>query len=241
MWTHSFPHSVSRQSALHALDTWSRANIDNQSLPRSVWQDLGAIKGSLPNACNDPLTNDPGRELLYHGAARPQLADYVHYANTDFLQAPHHIVLCCPANLETTSAALRYIIREHGADTIFQLRQEVGNILTLPTSLTDGQLQTIHLLVTQATPRCPMLADTLFACLEHLKTLLERLEAIEVHFGIINDEGPIRNLFDFYACLMDTFADTPLSVVLHDRIYVSIATVVSFPQTFIFVVGSSVQ
>ena len=160
---------------------------------------------------------------------RPQLVDYVHYGNTDFLQAPHHIVLCCPANLDTNSAALRYIIREHGADTIFQLRPEVGNILTLPTSFIDDQPQTIHFLITRATPRCQMLADTLFVCLEHLKTLLERLEAIEVHFAIFDPERPIRNLFDFYACLMDTFADTPLSVVLHDRIYVSIAGVVSFP------------
>ena len=227
--THSFLQPVSHQSALHALNTWSRANIDNQSLPRSVWQDLGAIKSSLPNACNDLLTNDPGRELVYHGAARPQLVDYVHYANTDFLQAPHHNVLCYPANLETNSAALRYIIREHGADTFFQLRPEVGNILTLPTSFIDGQPQTIHLLITRATPRCPMLADTLFACLEHLKTLLERLEAIDAHFAIIDPDRPVRNLFNFYACLMDTFADTSLSVVLHDRIYVSIASVVSFP------------
>ena len=162
-WTHSFPQPVSIQSALYALDTWSRASIDNQSLPRSVWQDLDAIKGSLPNAYDDSLTNDPGQELIYHGAARPQLVDYVHYANTDFLQAPNHIVLCCPANLETNSAALRYIIREHGADSFYQHRPEVGNILPFPTSLTDGQPQTIHLLVTRATPRCPMLADTLFA------------------------------------------------------------------------------
>ena len=160
---------------------------------------------------------------------RPQLVDYVQYANTDFLQAPHHVVLCCPANLETNSAALRYIIREHGAGTIFQLRPEIGNILTIPTSLIDGQPQTIGLLITRATPRCPMLADTLFACLEHLKTLLERLEATEVHFAIIDTERPIRNLFDFNACLMDTFADTPLSVMLRDRIYVSIASVVNFP------------
>ena len=160
---------------------------------------------------------------------RPQLVDYVQYANTDFKQAPHHIVLRCPANLETNSAALRYVIREHEADTIFQLRPEIGNILTLPTSLIDGQPQTIHLLITRATPRCPMLADTLFACLEHFKTLLERLEATDVHFTIIDPERPIRNLFDFYACLMDTFADTPLSVLLHDRIYVSIASVVNFP------------
>ena len=112
-WTHSFSLPVSLQSALHALDSWSRANIDNQSLPRSVWQDLGAIKGRLPNVCNDALSKDPGRELIYHGAVRPQLVDYVQYANTDFLQAPHHIVLCCPANLETNSAALCYLIREH--------------------------------------------------------------------------------------------------------------------------------
>ena len=228
-WTHSFPSPISLQSALHALDTWSRANIDNQSLPRSVWQDLGAIKGLLPNACDDALSKDPGRELVYHGAARPQLVDYVQYANTDFLQTPHHIVLCCPANLETSSAALRYVIREHGADAIFQLRPEVGNILTLPTSLIDGHPQTTHLLITRATPRCPMLADILFGCLDHLKTLLERLEAIEVHFAIVDPERPIRNLFDFYACLMDVFADTPLTVVLHDRVYVSIASVASFP------------
>ena len=116
-----------------------------------------------PNACSETLSNDPGRELIYHGAVRPQLVDYVQYTNTDFLQAPHHIVLCCPANLETNSAALRYVICEHGADTIFQLRPEIGNLVTLPRSLIDDQPQTIHLLITRATPRCPMLADTLFA------------------------------------------------------------------------------
>ena len=81
---------MSLQSALHALDTWSRANIDNQLLPRSVWQDFGAIKGGLPNAGSEALSNDPGRELIYHGAVRPQLVDYGQYANTDFLQAPGH-------------------------------------------------------------------------------------------------------------------------------------------------------
>ena len=33
-----------------------------------------------------------------------------------------------------------------------------------------------------------MIADTLFVCLEYLKTLLERLEATEVHFAIIDPE-----------------------------------------------------
>ena len=228
-WTHSFPRPTSLQSALHALDTWSRANIDNQSLPRSVWQDLGTIKGCLPASCDDGLSNDPGRELVYHGIVRPKLVDYIQYASTDFLQASHHVVLCCPANLETNSAALRYVMREHGADTIFRLRPEVGNVLTLPVSMINDKPQTMHLLITRATPCCPMIADTLFVCLEYLKTLLERLEATEVHFAIIDPERPIRNLFDFCTCLMDAFADPPLSVVLHDRIYVSIASIASFP------------
>ena len=79
-WTHSFPKPVSIQSALSALDVWSRANADNQSLPRSVWQDFGAIKGCFPNSYEDPLVDDPGRQILYSGALRPQLVDYVQYA-----------------------------------------------------------------------------------------------------------------------------------------------------------------
>ena len=34
--THIFPELVLIQSALSTLDVWSRANIDNRSLPRSV-------------------------------------------------------------------------------------------------------------------------------------------------------------------------------------------------------------
>ena len=74
----------------------------------------------------DELPNAPAREIVYPGALRPQLFDCVRYYNSDFLQAPHHIALCCPANLETNSAALRYKFREKGAEAIFQLRPEVG-------------------------------------------------------------------------------------------------------------------
>ena len=133
-WTHTFPKPISIHTALNTLDAWSRDNIDNQSLPRSVWQDLGAIKGHQQNLCDKPFTEDPGREITYTSALKPQLVDYIQYATTDFLQTPHHIVFCCPANLDTNSAALRYVIRKQGADAIFQLRPEIGNILTLPAS-----------------------------------------------------------------------------------------------------------
>ena len=74
-----------------------------------------------------------------------------------------------------------------------------------------------------------MLADVLLGCLERLKLRLELLNAVEVHFAIVNPERPISYFFDFYACLKDTFANTPLSVILHDSIYVSIASVACFP------------
>ena len=77
-----------------------------------------------------------------------------------------------------------------------------------------------------------MLTDALLECLEHLKFRLELLNAVEIHFAIVNSERPIRYFFDFYACLTDNFADTPLSVILHDRVYVSIASIACFPKNF---------
>ena len=75
-----------------------------------------------------------------------------------------------------------------------------------------------------------MTADILFSCLEHLKITVLEHDASEVHFSIIDPERPLRNLHDFYTCLMDLFADTALSVVLRDRTYVSIASVIMYPS-----------
>ena len=60
-------------------------------------------------------------------------------------------------------------------------------------------------------------------------TLLEH-HASEGHFSIFNPKRPLRNLYDFYTCLMNLFADTALSVVLHDRTYVSIASIMTYPD-----------
>ena len=89
------------------------------------------------------------RNRLFPRAPRQHLADYISYDQTDFLRAPHHIVLCCPANLEKTSAALRYIFRESDIDTKFLLRPEVGNVLTLPQSQINGTPPTHHFLITR--------------------------------------------------------------------------------------------
>ena len=40
-----------------------------------------------------------------------------------------------PADLKTNSAALRYVLRECGMESVFSLRPKVGEILTIPQAL----------------------------------------------------------------------------------------------------------
>ena len=44
VWTESFNEPVTIHTALGTLDALSTANVDNQFLSRSVWQDLTAIR-----------------------------------------------------------------------------------------------------------------------------------------------------------------------------------------------------
>ena len=75
-----------------------------------------------------------------------------------------------------------------------------------------------------------MTSDNLLKYLERLKLLLITTEATEVHFPIIDPEHPLRNLADFCHCLKDVFVDATLPVFLHDRTYVSIASIVNLPD-----------
>ena len=110
--------------------------MDNQALPRSIWQDLTTIQGRTPRVCLPP-DNGPGRENVYPGNLRPNLVEYILYDKTDFLQAEGHIAIACPADLETSSAALRYVLREYGRGQVFSLRPRVREILTLTFSITN--------------------------------------------------------------------------------------------------------
>ena len=117
-WTHTFEEPPQVKAAVSTLDKWVRANVDNQALPRSVWQDLAAIQGRTPRVSITP-DNGPGREIVYPGSFRPDMMEYISYDTTDFLQAEGHIALTCPADLETSSAALRYVLRESGREKVF--------------------------------------------------------------------------------------------------------------------------
>ena len=72
---------------------------------------------------------------MFPGALRPNLVDYIVYDQTDFLQVQGHVAMCCPADLNTNSAALRYILRECGIKNTFQLRPKVDEVLAIPAHL----------------------------------------------------------------------------------------------------------
>ena len=129
--THTFQIPLSPKAALSTLDTWVKASSDNRAMPLSLWQDLAAIQGRSAQVCL-PADDGPGRETVYPGALYPNLADHILNDITDFLQAEGDIVLACPADLNTNSAALRYVLRECGKESVFSLRPKVGEILTIP-------------------------------------------------------------------------------------------------------------
>ena len=220
-WIHTFEEPLQVKAAISTLDIWVRANVDNQALPRSVWQDLASIEGRTPRVCI-PADNGPGREIVYPGNLRPDTEEYISYDTTDFLQAEGHIALTCPADLETSSAALRYILRECGKEQVFSSRPQVGEILTLTPTITNKPTQTIHLLITRANQRAPLIADDFLLCLRKLVAWLEDRGISQIHFPILDPERPVYSLTNLFRVMMDLFVDTNIHVVLQSRVYVSI-------------------
>ena len=129
-WIHIFEEPLHVRAAISTLDTWVRANVDNQALPRSVWQDLAAIQGRTPWVCL-PSDNGPGRETIYPGSLRTNIVEYNSYDTTDFLRAEGHFALACPTDLKTSSAALRYVLRECDPEQVFSLRPQLAEVLSL--------------------------------------------------------------------------------------------------------------
>ena len=79
------------------------------------------------------------------------------------------------ADLETNSAALRYVLRECGKENVFSLRPKVGEILTIPPDINPNPNQSIHLLIIRANQRAPLLTDDYLRCMTHLiQRLIEK-------------------------------------------------------------------
>ena len=108
---------------------------------------MTAIRGQ--NHIDSSDEKGPGRHIVFSGALRPNLVDYFVYDQTDFLQVQGHIAICCPADLNTNSAALRYILREFGSDSITQLRPKGGEVVNIPAKSYCIDHQIAHLLITR--------------------------------------------------------------------------------------------
>ena len=223
-WTHTFEVPLFTKAALGTLDTWVKAGSDNRAMPRSVWQDLSPIQGRAPRMCL-PSDNGPGREIVYPGALYPNSAEHVSYDETDFLQADGDIVLACPADLKTNSAALRYVLRECGIEKVFSLRPKVGEMLTIPPDVNPNPNQSVHLLIVRANQRAPLLTDNYLGCMTHLVQRLMDKGSARVHLPILDPERPTFSLVNLYHAQANMFEGTGIHVVLDSRVYVSILNI----------------
>ena len=193
-------------------------------MPRSVWQDLSAVQGRTHRVCL-PADNGPGRGIVYPGALYPNSAENISYDVTDLLQVKGDIILVCPADLKTNSAALRYVLRECGEESVFSLRPKVGEILTIPPDINSNPNQSIHLLIVRASQRAPLLTDDYLRCMMHLIQRLTDKGSARVHLPILDPERPAFSLVNLYHTLTSIFEGTGIHVVLHNRVYVSILSI----------------
>ena len=193
-------------------------------MPRSVWQDLAAIQGRPAQVCL-PADDRPGREIVYPGALYPNSAEHISYDITDYLQAEGDIVLACPADLNTNSATLRFVLRECGKESVFSLRRKVGEILTNPPDINPNPNQSIHLLIIRASQRAPLLTDDHLRCMTHLIQCLTDKGSARVHLPILDPERPAFSLVNLYHTLTNVFEGTGIHVVLHNRMYLSILSI----------------
>ena len=144
------------------------------------------------------------------------------------LQALGAVVICCPADLPSHSAMERYVIRDYGQEEIFRKGPAVGNAIHLVKSPSAAWNNDMFLLFKRASNKHPMLHGILHQCLTDLLDLLKKLtlaQITRVHLPVYDPERSINILPAWYSMLRDHFIDSDITLVLHDRVYVSIASI----------------
>ena len=218
---------VTVNEALSIAHDWSSTNMGGRPLRRTVWEDRKAILQHLAPQPDGDQGNTTGKWLITQPKTRPNYLPWITYANTDILQAPGTVILCCPADLLSYSATTRYVIREYGQENIFRLKPAVGTAIRLVRSPTAPWDNEIFLLCTRASNKHPLLHEVLHACLTNLILQLNRNRITKIHLPIYDPERSMNLLPAWYATLRDHFADQNIAIILHDRVYVSIASVTS--------------
>ena len=175
----------------------------------------------------DDHDNAAGKWMITQPKIKPNYVPWITYSYTDILQAPGTIVLCCPSDILSFSATARNVIREYGRENIFRLRPSVGTAIRLIRSSSAPWNIQIFLLCTRASNKHPLLHETLHACPTHLSHQLRRHSITQFHLPIYDPERSINLLPAWYATLRDHFACQNLEIILHNRVYVSIASITS--------------
>ena len=222
---------ISPLKALSVMHSWSCVHMGNRPLHCTIWKDGKAVFGHL---MWNPLENhaeETGKWLISQPKIRPSHVPWITYSDTDILQASGTLVLCCPADLQSQSATIRYIIREYGQEAIFRLKPSVGMAICLQYSHTAPWNNQIFLLCTRASNMHPLMHETLHTCLNHLRYQLIQHGTSEIHIPIYDPERSINLLPTWYATLRDNFSGSNLEIILHDRVYVSIASISSIDVT----------
>ena len=223
-YTYTFENPVTVLEALSVVHDWSCTNMGDMPLRRTVWQDRKAILDHLSPGQDDQSTVT-GRLLTTHPKFKPSYLSWISYEETDILQFRGTVAICCPADLLGQSAMARYVVREYGQEEIFRLRPAVGKAVRLPKSTTAPWNNEIILLITRASSKHPIPHDVLHLCLVDLVQKLERAHVTRIHMPIYDPERSINMLSAWYSMLRDHFIDSDIDIVLHDRVYVSIALI----------------
>ena len=227
--TYTFENPVTVLEALSVVHDWSCTNLGDRPLRRTVWQDRKAILDHLKPS-QDNQSTVTGKLLTTHPKVKPNYLPWISYDDTDILQARGTVVICCPADLLSYSAMARYVIREYGQEEIFKLRPAVGKAIHLAKSPDAPWNNDMFLLFTRASNKHPTLHDVLHLCLTDLVQKLAQAQITRVHLPIYDPERSINILPAWYSMLRDHFIDSDVDIVLHDRVYVSIASVKAHPS-----------
>ena len=199
--------------------------MGDRSLRHTVWEERRAIFEHLTPQSIDINDDAAGKWLITQPRTRPSYVPWITYSNTDILQAPGTVVLCYPADLFSYSVTARYVIREYGQENIFRLKPSVVTAVRLDRSSTASWNNQIFLVCIRASNKHPLLHETLHACLTHLLHQLHQCSVTRFHLLICDPERSINLLSTWYATLRDHFTGHYLEIILHDRVYVSIASV----------------
>ena len=228
-YTYTFENPVTVLEALSVVNDWSCTNLGDRPLRRTVWQDRKAILDHLTPR-QDNQSTVTGKLLTTHPKFKPNYLSWFSYEETDILQARGTVAICCPADLLSYSAMARYVIREYGQEEIFRLRPTVGKAIRLARSPNAPWNNEMFLIFTRASNKHPILHDVLHLCLTDLIQKLTRAQITRIHLPIHDPERSINLLPAWYSMLRDHFIDSNIDIVLHDRVYVSIASVRTYPN-----------